>query len=218
VRVHEDTPWRDSDRYGDTNIDLLDGNHIIYGERHHSERTTLDTLEQRLIDCIDMLCERDDIGQCDACNGLYIRTVDRELCEQTFSWADRHIFTHGLDPRYKAAPTTGRAQTCVYATGRLFDTLHIITHHWDVNPFYSDEQLVACESLNYARGLDRSRPDGEPRSFDEIDEKYMDITRVTPQGRDAREKREEMLDLLDWVLQRADRFRVGDRFKVRIHR
>ena len=212
--------------FGDIVIHIIDGEydsdrggHIIYTERHDSEeRDDLNWYEERAKGLIDQLQDDDNIQQCDACDCLYNRKVGVELYEQDLSWSDRHFFKHGLDPRYKAASTNENAETCVWTTGRIFDTVHVVTHLYDTNPFFDDEELVECESLVMTRGFDRSFPDEETRPFEEIHEKYMDIKRKTPRGRSSREKRKEMLELLDWVLKREDRFYTDSRFKPRHQR
>lgn len=224
--THRDYRWKlkvrsegyELDQFGDTTLHVFDGQYGIYIERHHSDATTLKELEQRVTSLIDDIHDDENIGQCSACDCLYNRTVNNQVYEQDFSWADRHIFTHGMNPRYKAAPTDEAAETCVYSTGFLFDTIHVITHFWDTNPFFSDEELVECNSLVITQGFERTTPDGTVRSFDELQEKFEEIKHTTPDGNDNREKRDDLLELLDWTLKREDRFRTNRRFKYKHHR
>jgi hypothetical protein len=224
--THRDHDWeiRVSERdettaqYGDVLVFIRDGTYGQYSERHDSEFTTLADLEARTRDLIDRLCDDDNIGKCDACGGFYNRRVDKRLYERELTWSDRHIFDGGMDPRYASHETREETKTCVWTTGRIFDTLHLVTHLNETNIFFDDDELVGTKSLVLCRGFERVHEDGATRPFDDVQEKYMDITRKTPRGRDSREKREEMLDLLDWVLKRADRFRTDSRFKYRHHR
>lgn len=218
IRQTGELSERDVNRYGDILITLLDGNKGIYTERHWLDETSLETLETRLKHCIGSIHDDENIEMCGACNQLYNRNVGSRIYEQELTWADRHIFKNGLDPRYKAVETYEHAETCVYTTGRIFDTIHTITHLWDVNPFYTDAELADTDSLVMTRGFSRTRPDGETRPFEALQEKYKELKRVNPDGRDNRDKRNDLLELLDWALKREDRFYTDRRFKYRHRR
>lgn len=204
-------------QYGDISFSIpSDTNPCnLYYEGHYFEKTSIDELQERIESAIDAIHDEENVQQCEACGNLYNRDVKRGRYEQELSWADRHFFKHGIDPRYKRAESYEHAETCVYTSGWIFDTLHVITHFWETNPLYEDEELVACESLASTRGFQRVREDGEPRSFEELQEKYMEITRAQADGRDNREKKKEMLELMDWVLKREDRFYTSNRFRYR---
>lgn len=204
-----------TEKYGDVVLSIFDDSYGIYTERHTSDETPLSELKDRARDIISRIHDDENVGRCDACGGLYNRKADNQLYEQEFSWADRHIFTHGMDPRYKSAETNEQTRTCVWTTGRIFDTVHVVTHLRDTNPFYDDEELVNTDSLVMCRGFERVHEDGEVRPFEELQEKYLELKRKTPSGRSARERQKELLELLDWVLQREDRFYTDNRFKPR---
>lgn len=206
--------------FGDISLRIVDseyetdrGGVVLYTERHDShERDDLDWYVDRAKSLIDQFHDDDNVKQCPACDTLYNVSIDHHRYERELTWSQRHIFHHGMDPRYRQTETREKSQTCVWTTGRVFDTMHMVTHLQETNPFFDDDELVACDSLVLTRGYDKTFPDEEPRSYEDIHEKYMAITRESPKGKHKRKKKKELLELLDWVLKREERYHTKGRF------
>lgn len=199
------TPYNKK-KYGDVNISIVKDKTGLYSERHTMDKTSVSELKKRCKKIISLIHKEKDIKICNACGFLYTTRTSSVNCEQSFSWVDRHIFTHGLDPRYKSVNPDNKSKSCIYSTGFIFDTIHIITHLDSVNPIFTDEQLVNNESVVMAKGYEKDIEDGSTRSYEEVQEKYREIKRRNISKMDDKERKEDLLNILDWMQKRTDRF------------
>lgn len=182
----------------------------LYSERHTLEKISIPELKERCKTIISLIQTDENIKICNACGFLYTTRENRVNCEQSFSWMDRHVFTHGMNPRYKSVNQNNESKTCIYSTGFLFDTIHIVTHLDSVNPIFTHDELVNNESLVMAKGYEKDIEDGSARSYEEIQQKYDEIKRMNINRIDDKERKNDLLNILDWVQKRNDTFKTDD--------
>ena len=189
-------------KYGNVNINIIKNSLVLYAESHIYEKTSFNSLEDRCKEIINAIIDNKNVKICSACNWLYTTRDNRTRCEQSFSWSDRNIFEHGMNPRYKSIDTNEFSKTCIYTTGKIFEKIHIITHLENTNPIYSQEELVNYDSLIMAKGYRKNIENGKTRSFGEVQDKYMDIKSKNTYHLKNKDTKTELLNVLDWVLKR----------------
>jgi len=194
------------EKYGDVNFSIIQNKTGLYSERHMLNKTSVSELTKRCKNIISSIHKDEDVKICNACGFLYTTRNNSVNCEQSFPWSDRHIFTHGMEPRYKSVNSNNKSKSCIYSTGFIFDTVHIITHLDDVNPIFTDEELVNNESLVMTKGYEKDIVDGSTRSYEEIQMKYDEIKGMNISSMDDKERKEDLLNILDWIQKRRDRF------------
>ncbi len=151
-----ETSSENKDKYGNVTINITKDNISLYAENHILDKTSFDELEKRCKEIISIIDTDENVKICNACDFLYTNRVDGVNCEQSFSWADRNIFTHNMKPRYKSVTPKNKSKSCIYTTGFIFDTIHIITHLDDINPIFTYDELVDEESLVMTKGYQKN--------------------------------------------------------------